>query len=84
MAFDGVAYRDVSVAARGFYALEFLMYDSGFSGAAPERYRCQLLRMITADLSATSAAILTDWQQRYRPLILSAGAADKPRLSNCR
>ena len=76
VAFDPVAYRDVSVAARGFYALEFLMYDSGFSGAAPESYRCQLLRMITADLSATSAAILTDWQQLYRPLMLSAGAAD--------
>ena len=25
VAFDGAAYRDVSVAARGFYALEFLM-----------------------------------------------------------
>ena len=75
VALDVAAFGNVSVAARGFYALEFLLYDPALSRTDPVAYRCQLLRMITADISATSEAILTDWQRRYAPLILTAGVA---------
>ena len=51
-------FRTVSVAARGFYALEFLLYDQAFGGRGDADYRCALIRAMTADIAATSAAII--------------------------
>ncbi len=68
------SYRDVSVAARGFYALEFLLYDPQFATAGEPQYHCTLIRTITADIAATSAAILADWENGYADLLRTAGA----------
>ena len=70
---DATAYAAVSIAARGFYALEFLLYDAPLSRIGSTAYRCQLLRRVTADISLTATAISTDWQQLYAPLLLRAG-----------
>lgn len=63
----------VSIAARGFYALEFLLYDPQFTTAEPEMYRCALLRAVTADIAANAGAILADWEGGYADLMRHPG-----------
>lgn len=58
-------YSDVSIAARGFYALEFLLFDAGFTEVGDAGYRCTLIKTVTADIASTSAAIMADWQTNY-------------------
>lgn len=58
-------YAQVSIAARGFYALEYLLYDAALKTAGEAAYHCTLIRTITADIDNTAAAILSDWQDSY-------------------
>ena len=64
------AYGDVSIAARGFYALEFLIFDETLTELGNTDYRCTLIQTLTADIASTSAAILTDWQENYVQTLL--------------
>ena len=66
-------FATVSVAARGFYALEFLLYDTQVTGGGDEDYRCALLRAVAADISANAAAILGDWESGYGNLMSNPG-----------
>lgn len=59
---DPELFPDVSIAARGYYALEFLMYDASISALGDDAYRCDLLQTITADIATTTAAINDDWR----------------------
>ncbi|WP_324752049.1 imelysin family protein [Roseovarius sp. Pro17] len=65
-------YARVSIAARGFYALEFLLYDGALSGLGDADYRCTLVQTVTADIAAISAAIRDDWQSDYAARLLAA------------
>lgn len=67
---DPEAFRDVSVAARGLYALELLLYDPDMAALAdgPETL-CALIRAEAADLHATAQAILADWQDTHAGLM---------------
>ncbi len=65
IAMDTASYADVSIAARGFYALEYLLYDTDLQQTGDAAYRCQLTRAIASDIAATSAAIDTDWTESY-------------------
>ncbi len=67
-------YADVSVAARGFYALEFLLYDEAFSPSAVSDYGCKLIQTVTADIAATTTAIDQDWQQDYATTLTNPSA----------
>lgn len=67
------AYADVSIAGRGFYALEFLLYDADIFSSGAENYRCTLVQTVTADIAQTSQDIAADWQDRYAALMLEAG-----------
>lgn len=58
-------YSQVSIAARGFYAMEFLLYDDALMAAGEPSYHCQLIRTISADIAATSQGILVDWQTAF-------------------
>jgi predicted lipoprotein len=58
-------YAQVSVAARGFYAMEFLMYDEAVSGTGNADDRCTLVQTVATDVAATSAVILVGWQTDY-------------------
>ena len=69
------SFATISVAARGFYALEFLLFDAHYihmEGAVAD-YRCALIRAVSQDISINSAAILDDWQNGYSDLIGSPG-----------
>jgi len=64
-------FASVSVAAKGFYGLGFLLFDPRISSLGSDIYRCQLTRVIAENLSITAQDALTDWQERYVDLMLS-------------
>ncbi|WP_368185924.1 imelysin family protein [Aestuariibius sp. HNIBRBA575] len=64
-------YAQVSIAGRGFYALEYLLYDEQSIHTADTEYRCQLVQTIAADIAVTARDIHTDWQSNFAALMLS-------------
>lgn len=72
---DPTEFATVSVAARGFYAMEFLLFDAQFLNAENKDYSCALLRAVATDIAASSAAILKDWQDGYADLLAQPGNA---------
>jgi predicted lipoprotein len=65
------AYADVSIAARGFYAMEYLLYDDTLMSAGAPSYHCQLIQTISADMAETASRILEDWQSDYAAKLLT-------------
>ncbi|HBR63513.1 MAG TPA: peptidase M75 [Rhodobacteraceae bacterium] len=65
------AYAEVSIAARGFYALEFLIYDPTLSITGDAAYRCALVRTITKDIENTTTKIHADWKNHYAARLTS-------------
>lgn len=61
---------DESVAGRGFYAMEFLLFDPAFANADG---RCALIAALAEDADATARAIEEDWQTRYADLMRDTG-----------
>ena len=64
--------RTVSVAGRGFFALEFLLYDAEFADQTP--MSCALIRAVTADLADMAGDIQAAWLGGYADTLRSAGA----------
>ncbi len=58
---DPEAFAETSVAGRGFFALEQLLFDPQFADE-DAKYRCALVQAITTDISRNAAAMQTDWQ----------------------
>ncbi|MCH2094263.1 MAG: imelysin family protein [Rhodobacteraceae bacterium] len=66
------AFRTVSVAARGFYALDFLLFDAQFTTDATA-YTCALIQAVTTDIAANALAIRDGWLNGYADLMLMPG-----------
>lgn len=66
---DAARYAEVSIAGRGFYALEYLLYDPAYAGT--DAYHCQLIQTITKDIANLSQGIVTDWKNDYAMRLLS-------------
>ncbi len=64
----------VSIAARGLFGLEFLLYDPAFDTTDPAT--CTALRALTADLADIAAAVSDDWQDGYAHTMRTAGEPD--------
>ena len=62
-----------SVAGRGFYALEYLLFDAEFQDSPN---RCALIEVLTSDVRSTVQDIQADWQDRYADLLRNAGGND--------
>ncbi len=60
---DPEAFPDVSVAARGFPALERLLFDID----AADPYACQLIGAISLDLATNAAVLAEDWKPMAQP-----------------
>lgn len=54
------AFGQVSIAARGFYALEYLLFDPAIAQETP--YSCALTQAVARDTSEIADAIFVDWQ----------------------
>ncbi len=68
------AYADVSIAARGYYALEFMLYDAEMQATGDADFRCTLVQVMAADIAALSGDILADWQDGYDEAMQNPGA----------
>lgn len=55
-------FAETSVAGRGFFALERLLFDPAFAEQGTPAYRCALIRAITVDIDVNANAINADWQ----------------------
>ena len=72
------AFQTISIAGRGFYALEYLLFGPQPVDADEQVYRCSLVHVIARDIAATAGALSEDWNQRYSVLVLHPGTADSP------
>ncbi|KIC39662.1 imelysin family protein [Leisingera sp. ANG-M7] len=70
---DPSVFASYSIASRGFYALEYLLYDPDLSATGNADYRCALTRAIGIDIAATAQAIATDWDENYAAELRAPG-----------
>ncbi|MES0827777.1 imelysin family protein [Ruegeria sp. SCP11] len=54
-------FAQTSIAGRGFFALEQLLYDPKFADQGSAPYRCALIQAITADIDVNARAMGADW-----------------------
>lgn len=69
-------YSEVSIAARGFFALDMLLYDPDFADYAAGSYTCDLVIAIAADLDRQAETLSEAWRQDFAVTLRNAGAAD--------
>lgn len=55
-------FAKASVAAKGIYALEHLLYDERLQGVGDGAYRCALLRAVASDLQRTTRELAARWR----------------------
>lgn len=67
------AYSEVSVAARGLFALDLMLYDDDFADYTRDSYSCALVQAIAADLAGMAAAINDAWKDSFTNTLLTAG-----------
>ncbi|MGR3496192.1 imelysin family protein [Citreimonas sp.] len=72
---DVAGYADVSIAARGLFALDMLLYDDAFADYAADSYSCALVATIAADLDRQAEALSAAWADAYAETLRSAGAS---------
>ena len=63
------SFATVSIAGRGLYAMEFLLYDAAISTAGSVEYHCALTQAVAADISVTAQELAADWHRRYAELM---------------
>ncbi|MEL7444204.1 MAG: imelysin family protein [Pseudomonadota bacterium] len=67
------AYKTLSVAARGFFALEILLFDSVLRSSGDAEYFCALTRAIASDVADTAREIAKDWRDDFKTEFNSFG-----------
>lgn len=71
---DAQDFTTVSVAARGFYALEYLLFDPALRAAGTEAYRCNLMRAIAVDIHSNAEWINREWLESFADIMRNAPA----------
>ncbi|GGE18985.1 signal peptidase [Primorskyibacter flagellatus] len=71
---DTADFAQVSVAGRGLFALEQLLFGSDYAGYGRDSYTCRLVQAVAADLARMAAEVDAEWQDQAQ-LMLSAGEA---------
>ena len=54
-------FAETSVAGRGFFALEQMLYEPNFADQGSATFRCALIQAITTDIASNARAINADW-----------------------
>ncbi len=70
---DPDAFAEVSIAGRGLFALERLLFEPELADYDDGDYECRLVQAIAEDLAMTSDALLSEWRTDQAPALLSAG-----------
>ncbi len=58
-------FAQVSIAGRGFFGLEQLLYDPRISQLGDAAYRCALVQAVSIDMDAQADAILEEWTTEH-------------------
>jgi len=69
-------YADMSIAVRGFYALDYLLHEEDLTEIGTPEYRCALVRTIVADIHGTTGELAEAWEG-FAPMLTEPGA-DSP------
>lgn len=72
---DPAAFAETSVAARGLFALERLLYDPDFAGPRA----CALIRAVAADLNRMAGDLAAEWPD-FATLVQTAGQPGNTRF----
>jgi predicted lipoprotein len=70
---DPFAFAEASVAVKGLFALDWLLFDPAAEQAEPV-YRCRLIVAIARDLAANAAVVAREWRDDYADRLRTAGA----------
>ncbi|MEL6409811.1 MAG: imelysin family protein [Pseudomonadota bacterium] len=62
-------FQDQSVAIRGFYALDYLLFDESLAALGNDAYRCALTQAITNDIKTNTAELAAAWSA-FTPSLL--------------
>lgn len=73
---DATAFAEYSIAARGFFALEQMLFDEIFADYGKGSYSCALTQAISTDLARIADQTLAGWTNGYAEVLRTAGAAD--------
>lgn len=78
---DASEFAHVSIAARGLFALEFMIFDDTFNAYDQGSYSCELVQAITHDLAQTADHIAQEWTREdgFAATLTTAGAANNQR-----
>ncbi len=77
---QGAAFAENSIAARGLFALEAMIYDPAFNHYGLDDPGCRLTQTIAADLAQTALAVTAQWQDEFAPLMRTAGGQGNTRF----
>jgi len=75
VALDAEGYAEVSIAARGLFALDMLMFDPEVGMYPPGSYTCTLVTTIAADLARQADALEEAWSGAFAETLRTAGEA---------
>ncbi|WP_120500701.1 imelysin family protein [Roseovarius sp. EL26] len=64
------SFSRASIAARGFYAMEYMLYEPAFQEIGTGKYRCALIRRQADDIARTAQAIRDGWDD-YKSHLLT-------------
>ncbi|MGH1454189.1 MAG: imelysin family protein [Paracoccaceae bacterium] len=73
VATDPAEFAEVSIAARGFFALERLLYDPVLSDYGDGDYDCVLVQAVAGDLARMAADIDREWRTGFAQELEQAG-----------
>ncbi|MCR8724166.1 imelysin family protein [Frigidibacter sp. ROC022] len=79
---DPGAFASASVAVRGYFALDLLLYDPGFAELGTPAYRCSLIRAVSHDIADLTGAIRDEWGGSYADTMRNAGANETYRSTD--
>ncbi|MEM9060880.1 MAG: imelysin family protein [Pseudomonadota bacterium] len=73
---DPAEYKTLSVAARGLYALERLLFDPEYTAPETSEYVCALTRAVATDIASTATEIGGDWRGGFAAELAGFGVGD--------
>ena len=71
---DPAAMADLSIAARGLFALDMLLFDPEYAEYGPDSYTCRLVTALADDLARQATALDMAWRTEFADVLRSAGA----------
>ncbi|NIY71403.1 imelysin family protein [Marivivens donghaensis] len=66
---DAEDFATVSIAGRGLFALDMLLYDERFDTYGADSYTCDLVAAIALDLATEAERQSTAWAEDYAPIL---------------